>query len=75
MFTRRANWQGVAIGVAVSITLTTAAWFMKLVHPYFYLAISIFICIVVGYLASWLFPAPSRESLRGLTIYADLPRS
>ena len=71
MFTRRANWQGVAIGVAVSIALTTTAWTMKLVHPYFYLAISIFICIVVGYIASWFFPAPTAKSLVGLTIYAE----
>ena len=69
MFTRRANWQGVAIGVAVSIALTTTAWTMKLVHPYFYLAISILVCIVVGYIASWFFPAPSAQSLVGLTIY------
>lgn len=71
MFTRRANWQGVAIGVAISIALTTTAWTMKLVHPYFYLAISIFICIVVGYIASWFFPAPSAQSLVGLTIYEN----
>ncbi len=69
MFTRRANWQGVTIGVVVSITVTTLAWTMNLVHPYFYLAISILVCIVVGWLASWLFPAPSRESLVGLTIH------
>lgn len=69
MFTRRANWQGVAIGVAVSITVTTVAWSMNLVHPYFYLAISILVCIVVGYLASWFFPAPSRQQLIGLTIH------
>ncbi len=69
MFTRRANWQGLAIGVAVSISLTTLAWFMKLVHPYFYLGISICLCIVVGYAASWLFPAPSAASLKGLTIH------
>jgi xanthine/uracil permease len=55
--------------VAVSITVTTVAWSMDLVHPYFYLAISILVCIVVGWLASWLFPAPSRESLAGLTIH------
>jgi SSS family solute:Na+ symporter len=67
MFTRRANWQGVAIGIVASITLTTLAWSMKLVHPYFYLAISILICIVVGYAASWLFPPPQR--IAGLTIY------
>lgn len=72
MFTRRANSQGVAIGIASSIVLTTLAWSMKLVHPYFYLAISILLCIVIGYLASLLFPAPTR-SLKGLTIYADSP--
>jgi SSS family solute:Na+ symporter len=70
MFTRRANWQGVAIGVTVSISMTTIAWSMNLVHPYFYLAISIFICIVVGYAASWLFPPPLPNSLEGLTIYS-----
>ena len=52
-----------------SIVLTTYAWSMKLVHPYFYLAISILLCIVIGYLASLLFPAPQR-SLKGLTIYS-----
>ncbi|OWQ90808.1 sodium:solute symporter [Roseateles aquatilis] len=71
MFTRRANSGGVAIGVASSIVLTSIAWSMKLVHPYFYLAISIMLCIVIGYLASLLFPAPTR-SLKGLTIYKDV---
>ncbi|MEO8365696.1 MAG: sodium:solute symporter [Pseudoxanthomonas sp.] len=69
MFTRRANSQGVAIGIASSIALTLIAWSMDLVHPYFYLAISIMLCIVIGYLASLLFPAPTRN-LDGLTIYA-----
>lgn len=68
MFTRRANSKGVAIGVAGSIVLTFIAWTMDLVHPYFYLAISIFLCIVIGYVASLLFPPPER-SLEGLTIY------
>jgi solute:Na+ symporter, SSS family len=40
------------------------------VHPYFYLAISILLCIVIGYAASLFFPAPTR-SLKGLTIYSD----
>ena len=70
MFTKRANWQGVAIGIAGSTCLTTTAWTMNLVHPYFYLPISIMLCIVIGYIASYLFPAPTR-SLAGLTIYAD----
>lgn len=71
MFTRRANWQGVAIGIAVSITLTMTAWSQNLVHPYFYLAISILICIVVGYAASFFFPAPPAQTLRGLTIMGE----
>jgi Na+/proline symporter len=70
MFTRRANSPGVAIGIGASIVLTFVAWSFDLVHPYFYLAISILLSIVVGYLASLLFPAPTR-SLDGLTIYRD----
>lgn len=70
MFTRRANSPGVAIGIASSIVLTTTAWSMNLVHPYFYLAISILLCIVIGYAASLFFPAPTR-SLKGLTIWPE----
>lgn len=70
MFTRRANWQGVALGILGSTILTTTAWSMNLVHPYFYLPISIMLCIGIGYVASYLFPAP-QQSLAGLTIYAD----
>jgi len=68
MFTRRANSAGVAIGIGSAIVLTTVAWSMDLVHPYFYLAISILLCIVIGYVASLAFPAPTR-SLKGLTIH------
>ena len=68
MFTRRANSPGVAIGIGASIVLTLVIWSFHLVHPYFYLAISILLCIVIGYLASLMFPAPTR-SLEGLTIY------
>lgn len=68
MFTRRANSPGVAIGIAASIALTLLAWSFDLVHPYFYLGISILLCIVIGYLASLCFPATGR-SLEGLTIH------
>lgn len=74
MFTRRANSKGVAIGIASSMILTTLAWTMRLVHPYYYLAISILLCIVIGYLASLLFPPPSAEALAGLTIYDETRR-
>jgi SSS family transporter len=70
MFTRRANAPGVAIGIGASICLTFVAWWFKLVHPYFYLAISILLCVVIGYVASLCFAAP-RRSLKGLTVYAD----
>ncbi len=70
MFTRRANAPGVAIGVAGSVVITLVCWSMDLVHPYFYLAISILLCIVIGYVASLFFPAP-KQSLKGLTIYSD----
>ncbi|HKQ12376.1 MAG TPA: sodium:solute symporter [Steroidobacteraceae bacterium] len=70
MFTRRANSAGVSIGVATAVVVTVAAWWNDLVHPYFYLGISIFVCIAVGYVASLFFPPPTR-SLAGLTIYKD----
>ena len=70
MFTRRANSPGVAIGIGSAIVLTTLAWAFDLVHSYFYLGLSIMLCIVIGYVASLFFPPPQR-SLKGLTIYAD----
>jgi SSS family transporter len=68
LFTRRANWQGAAIGVLGSLIFTFVAWMLHLVHPVFYLMIAVVACLVVGYVASWFFPAP-RQSLEGLTIY------
>ena len=50
--------------------VTTLAWTMSLVHPYFYLAISILLCIVSATWQATCFPAP-RQSLDGLTIYSD----
>lgn len=70
MFTRRANAPGVAIGIGASLVLTFAIWLLDIVHPYYYLAISILFCIVIGYVASLFFPPPQR-SLKGLTIYRD----
>lgn len=71
MFTRRANWQGVLIGMGFSFVATFAVWLGKLVHPFLYLAISILFSIVVGYVASLFFPPPPPESLRGLTILRE----
>src|SRR5690606_3871697 len=41
IFTRRANAQGVAIGICTSLLATFAIWTLQVVHPYYYLAISI----------------------------------
>ncbi|MBP6508440.1 MAG: sodium:solute symporter [Opitutaceae bacterium] len=68
MFTKRANWQGAMIGVAVSIVLTLAAWLNDAVHPIFYIFIANLTTIIVGFCASLFFPAPT-QSLLGLTVY------
>lgn len=69
MFTKRANWQGTAIGIIAATAVTLICWLFALVHPYFYLAIAIVSSIAIGYVASHLFPAPAPAQLRGLTIY------
>lgn len=69
MFTRRANWQGTAIGIIGASVVTLVAWIFALVHPYFYLAIAIVASIVIGYVASLFFPPPTREQLDGLTVF------
>jgi len=68
MFTRRANWQGVLIGMIASVVLTFACWWVNLVHPFIYLAIAVLSSIVFGYLGSLFFPPPAPESLKGLII-------
>ncbi|OJU23423.1 MAG: hypothetical protein BGN95_07955 [Sphingomonas sp. 66-10] len=74
LFTRRANWQGVAIGIVAASIITFVVWWFGLVHPYLYLALAIASSIVIGYLTSYLFPPPS-HSLEGLTIYSRRPAS
>lgn len=69
MFTRRANWQGVLIGMGFSFIATFVAWWHNLVHPFLYIGISILMSIVVGYIASFFFPAPTAEKLLGLTVF------
>ena len=69
LFTRRANWQGVAIGIVLASIVTLAVWIFGLIHPYLYLALAIASSIVIGYVASLLFPPPA-HSLEGLTIFS-----
>ena len=68
MFSRRANWQGAAIGIITSAAVTMTIWAMQAVHPYLYLAIAIAVSLGVGWVASLFFPPPAR-SLAGLTVF------
>lgn len=68
IFTKRSNWQGTMIGVAVSLVLTLYVWTQNAVHPFFYIVIANLTTIIVGYFSSYLFPATTRDLL-GLTIY------
>ncbi len=71
MFTRRANWQGCAIGIVASIVCTTLVKLCTPVHVLAYGVVSIGACIIFGYLGSLAF-APPAHSLRGLTIFDQL---
>lgn len=74
MFSTRANWQGAAIGIVASAIVTLTIWAMQAVHPYLYLAIAILVSLVVGYIGSLFFPAPTRP-LDGLTIFTRRQRA
>lgn len=74
MFSTRTNWQGAAIGIVVSLAVTASVWAMQAVHPYLYLAIAIFVTLVVGYVASLFFPPPTRP-LDGLTVFTRSRRA
>ena len=66
IFTRRASAAGVLVGAAASIAvLVYVTWFSPL-HFYLYAVVGIATCVVVGYLASLVLPAPPRD-LSGLT--------
>ncbi len=72
MFTRRANWQGCAIGIVASIVATALVSAYTPVHVIAYAVVSVGTCIVCGYLGSLPFPRPA-HSLVGLTIYTPRP--
>jgi Na+/proline symporter len=70
MFSRRANWQGAMIGTVGSIFVTLAVQHWSSLSFLLYTSTAIFSCIVIGYIASLLFPPP-RQSLSGLTIFRE----
>ena len=72
MFTRRANWQGCVIGIVASVVILLLVKLYTPIHVLMYTVISIGACIGCGFAGSYLFPA-SAKSLRGLTIYDQVP--
>jgi SSS family transporter len=73
MFTRRANWQGAAVGIVVSIFVTLAVRRYTDIHVLLYGGVAIITCIVVGYLVSLFFPTQDSH-LKNLTVFtADNP--
>ena len=66
LFTRRANWQGALIGTAASVAC--AVLLKDLVSPILLNPASVASCMIVGYIASWFFPAPTQD-LAGLTVF------
>ncbi len=70
LFSRRTNWQGALIGTAASVA--TAVFLRPYVSPILLNPAAIAACMLVGYVASFLFPAPT-QNLTGLTVFT--PRS
>ncbi|MCF3650250.1 sodium:solute symporter [Synoicihabitans lomoniglobus] len=66
LFTKRANWQGALIGTGASVAC--AVLLAPLISPILLNPASIATCMIVGYLASWFFPAPT-QSLKGLSVF------
>ncbi|GAB5561414.1 MAG: hypothetical protein SynsKO_30610 [Synoicihabitans sp.] len=66
LFTKRANWQGALVGTAASVAV--ALGLKDHVSGILLNPAAIAACMIVGYAASYLFPAPTR-SLTGLTLF------
>jgi SSS family transporter len=72
LLTRRANAPGVAIGLAASIGITVFVRYQTPTNVFLFTSVAVGSCVVVGYVASLFFPAPSR-SLAGLTLSSLRP--
>ena len=69
IFSRRANAFGIWSGTLASVAANLIAKTYFDLHSTVFLTVGVFTCVIVGYLASWLRPAPT-QSLAGLTIGA-----
>ena len=69
IFSRRFNCFGVWVGTVASVAANYYAKFYLDLHAMVYLIVGVFTCMIVGYLASYLAPAPPDAKVNGLTIY------
>lgn len=67
LFTKRATWQGALLGTAASVAV--ALMLRTVISPILLNPAAIAACMIVGYGASYLFPAP-KQNLDGLTIFS-----
>ncbi len=70
LFTKRANWQGALCGTAASIAV--ALLLRPVISPILLNPAAVATCMIVGFLASYAFPAPQRK-LSGLTVFTVSP--
>src|SRR5690606_34198855 len=70
IFSCRANGFGAAAGAISSVIILALVQNYTNVHFFLYALIGIVTCFSIGWIASLAKPAPSRESLRGLTYQA-----
>ncbi|WP_221029742.1 sodium:solute symporter [Actomonas aquatica] len=71
LFSRRTNWQGALIGTGASIA--TAILLRPVLSPILLNPAAIAACMIVGFIASYFFPAPTRD-LTGLTVFTPKTR-
>lgn len=69
IFSRRANGGGALIGAVTSAVVLYLVQRFTSLHFYLYASVGVVTCVLVGWLASLLFPARQPGDLKGLTIY------
>lgn len=63
LFTRRANAPGTLIGAIAGTTATASVMWGTKIHFMWYYVIGMSVCVVVGYLMSFLFPKPKTTTV------------
>jgi cobalamin biosynthesis protein CobD/CbiB len=74
LLTRRAHPVGVMIGALASIAATWSVQKFTTTSPFAHGFVAVASCMVIGYLASLLLPAPAKKSLVGLTLWDPAPQ-